>query len=122
VTEIATADLEDRRKALATLQARAALVGATIHRIEDDRGVHRYIVSKDHLTRDLPSLAAAAGWLACLVASDADVFAIEGLPLAGVIHGHGNQGPAPKTAEVAQGTSRPCPRRDDPAWVAGTTQ
>jgi hypothetical protein len=50
-------------KAFATTQARAALVGVTLYRTEDDRGRRAYIVSKWALTRELPTLEAVEEWL-----------------------------------------------------------
>jgi hypothetical protein len=50
-------------KEYANLRAQAALQGATLHRIEDERGTEAYVVSKWHLTRQLPTLEAVAAWL-----------------------------------------------------------
>lgn len=45
------------------LRAEAALQGATLDRIEDERGVENFVLSKWHLTRQLPSLDAVETWL-----------------------------------------------------------
>lgn len=50
-------------KRFATAQARAALSGATLYRIEDDRGAEVYVVSKWALTRELPDLESVETWL-----------------------------------------------------------
>ena len=50
-------------KEFANLQAAAALQGATLHRIDDDRGNELFVVSKWNVTRHLPTLEAVAQWL-----------------------------------------------------------
>jgi hypothetical protein len=50
-------------KEFATMQAKAALLGATLCRIDDERGNELFVVSKWHLTRHLPTLEAVAAWL-----------------------------------------------------------
>lgn len=50
-------------KRFATAQARAALMGATLHLIEDDRGDDVFIVTKWALTRELRDLDAVESWL-----------------------------------------------------------
>ncbi|MEJ7685681.1 MAG: hypothetical protein WKG52_01030 [Variovorax sp.] len=53
-------------KRLATLQARAALARGTLEQIEDDRGQPAYILTRNHLTRQLRSLDEVSVWLDCL--------------------------------------------------------
>lgn len=43
-------------KRFANAQARAALRGATLHRIEDDRGGEVFVLTKWNLTRELQTL------------------------------------------------------------------
>ncbi len=43
-------------KRFANGQARAALSGATLHRIEDDRGAEVFVLTKWNLTRELQTL------------------------------------------------------------------
>lgn len=50
-------------KAFATLQARAALAGVALHRLEDDRGRDVFIVSRWALTRQFDDIAAVEAWL-----------------------------------------------------------
>jgi hypothetical protein len=50
-------------KAFATAQARAALLGVVLTRIEDDRGRQVFIVTRWALTRELHDLAAVDAWL-----------------------------------------------------------
>ncbi|ABE42918.1 hypothetical protein [Polaromonas sp. JS666] len=50
-------------KAFATQQARAAIAGVSLHRLEDDRGREVFIVSRWAMTRELPSLDAVSAWL-----------------------------------------------------------
>ena len=52
-----TATAHDGRKAFATLQARAALMGVALSRIQDDRGNEVFIASKWALTKQLATLA-----------------------------------------------------------------
>jgi hypothetical protein len=56
-------ELDRPDKRFATAQARAAMIGATLHRIEDDRGVDVFIVSKWNLTRELRDMDAVELWL-----------------------------------------------------------
>lgn len=51
------------QKQLATLRARCALAGVTLHQIENDHGKTVYIVSKWALTRELADLDAVSAWL-----------------------------------------------------------
>lgn len=51
------------RKWFATLQARAALIGATLTRMENDAGRVVYVISKWSLTRELQDLDAVEAWL-----------------------------------------------------------
>lgn len=51
------------QKKLATLRARAALAGVSLHTIENDHGETVYIVSKWNLTRELADLDALETWL-----------------------------------------------------------
>jgi len=50
-------------KAFATLQARAALAGVVLHRLEDDRGREVFVVSRWAMTRQLDSLQEVDAWL-----------------------------------------------------------
>lgn len=50
-------------KHFATLRARAALLGATLHRIENDRGRDVFVVTRWAFTRELADLAAVERWL-----------------------------------------------------------
>jgi len=50
-------------KALATLTARCALLGATLHALSDDAGRAEFIVSRWHLTKSFGSLAEVEAWL-----------------------------------------------------------
>ena len=54
---------ENLGKQYATLQARCALAGVSLHRLENDHGNTVYIVSRWALTRELPDLDAVASWL-----------------------------------------------------------
>lgn len=60
--DIAATDPHDNKR-FATARARAALMGATLHRIEDDRGRDVFIVTKWALTRELRDLDAVETWL-----------------------------------------------------------
>ena len=51
------APMFDGRKAFATLQARAALAGVALSRLQDDRGNEVFIASKWALTKQLATLA-----------------------------------------------------------------
>lgn len=51
-------------KAFATLQARAALAGVALSRLDDDRGLPMFVASKWALTRQLASLEEVASFLA----------------------------------------------------------
>lgn len=50
-------------KRFSTARARAALIGATLIQIDDDRGDPVFIVSKWELTRELHDLDAVERWL-----------------------------------------------------------
>lgn len=50
-------------KTLATCQARAALLGATLHALPDDGGRQEFIVSRWHLTKSFATLAEVEAWL-----------------------------------------------------------
>lgn len=50
-------------KQFATLQARCALAGATLHQLQNDRGSTVYIVSRWALTRELADLESVGVWL-----------------------------------------------------------
>lgn len=50
-------------KSLATCQARAALLGATLHALPDDAGRTEFIVSRWHLTKCFATLAEVDVWL-----------------------------------------------------------
>ena len=50
-------------KSLATCQARAALLGATLHALPDDAGRTEFIVSRWHLTKCFATLADVDAWL-----------------------------------------------------------
>ncbi len=56
--------MTEHTKRLATLRARAALAGVTLHVIENDHGKTVYIVSRWAMTRELADLDAVEGWLA----------------------------------------------------------
>lgn len=51
------------QKRLATVTARCALAGITLHRIEDDRGRETFIVTRWALTRELQTLDDVEQWL-----------------------------------------------------------
>jgi hypothetical protein len=51
-------------KAMATCQARCALLGATLHALPDDAGRTEFIVSRWHLTKSFATLAEVETWLA----------------------------------------------------------
>jgi len=53
-------------KRFATLQARAALAGAMLSRIETDDGSMAYVLTRWALTKQLPDLDAVEAWLARL--------------------------------------------------------
>ena len=50
-------------KALATCQARAALLGATLRALQDDAGRAEFIVSRWALTKCFGTLAEVEAWL-----------------------------------------------------------
>ena len=50
-------------KRLTTAQARAALLGFTLHQIEDDHGIEVFIISRWALTRELRDLEEVEQWL-----------------------------------------------------------
>ena len=50
-------------KLFATVQARCALAGVSLHQLENDHGNTVYIVSRWALTRELQDLDAVAFWL-----------------------------------------------------------
>lgn len=50
-------------KTFATLQARAALAGVALSRLDDDRGKPMFVASKWALTRQLASLEEVASFL-----------------------------------------------------------
>jgi len=50
-------------KELATAQAKALLIGATLQAIEDDRGTTVYILTKTHVTRQLRTLEEVNIWI-----------------------------------------------------------
>ena len=50
-------------KALATCQARAALLGATLHALPDDGGRAEFIVSRWALTKSFSTLTEVEAWL-----------------------------------------------------------
>ena len=54
---------ENLGKHYATQQARCALAGVSLHRLENDHGKTVFIVSKWALTRELPDLDAVSAWL-----------------------------------------------------------
>lgn len=59
-----SAELSDwPEKRLANARARAALNGATLHRIEDDRGDPVFVVTRWAHTRQLQSIEAVEAWL-----------------------------------------------------------
>lgn len=51
---------ENRRKQLATLQAKAALAGIALHRLDDGR----LLAARWGMTREFPDLDAVETWLA----------------------------------------------------------
>ncbi|MDR7331993.1 hypothetical protein [Roseateles asaccharophilus] len=51
-------------KMLATLTARCALLGATLHALPDDGGRAEFIVSRWALTKGFSTLAEVEAWLA----------------------------------------------------------
>lgn len=53
-------------KQYATLRARCALAGVTLHQIENDYGKTVYIVSRWALCRELSDLESVAAWLDCV--------------------------------------------------------
>ena len=55
--------LINTQKQLATLRARCALAGVTLHALENDHGKTVYIVSRWALTRELADLESVAAWL-----------------------------------------------------------
>lgn len=54
---------ENLGKPLATLRARAAMAGVTLHQIENDHGQAVFIVSRWNMTRELQDLEAVSAWL-----------------------------------------------------------
>ena len=54
---------ENLGKRFATLQARCAIAGVSLHQLENDHGALVYIVSRWALTRELADLDAVASWL-----------------------------------------------------------
>lgn len=50
-------------KTLATCQARAALLGAMLHALQNDDGSPLYVVSWRAMTRSFDDLAAVESWL-----------------------------------------------------------
>ena len=50
-------------KDFSTLQARAALLGATLHELPDDTGCTEFIVSRWHLTKCFATLAEVEAWI-----------------------------------------------------------
>lgn len=50
-------------KALATCQARAALLGAALYQLTSDRGHAGFVVSWQHLTRSFSTLAEVEAWI-----------------------------------------------------------
>lgn len=50
-------------KALATCQARAALLGATLHALPDEGGRAEFIVSRWALTKSFSTLTEVEAWL-----------------------------------------------------------
>jgi len=50
-------------KTIATLKARAALVGVVLHAIEDDRGAPLFVASKWAMTRQMTSIAEVESFL-----------------------------------------------------------
>jgi len=50
-------------KQFATLQARAALAGVILYRVDDDHGDEVFVVSRWALTRELRSLEEVEEWL-----------------------------------------------------------
>jgi hypothetical protein len=55
--------LERPDKRFATAHARAALVGASLLRTEDDQGAEVFIITKWALTRAIRDIAAVEAWL-----------------------------------------------------------
>lgn len=53
---------EDQKR-VATLRARAALVGVALHAIDGDRGVPIYVASRWAMTRQFESLSDLESWL-----------------------------------------------------------
>lgn len=51
------------QKRVATLAARAALLGVTLHHIEGDFIPHLFVVSRWSLTRDFTNLADLEAWI-----------------------------------------------------------
>lgn len=50
-------------KRFATIQARAALAGVTLHALDDDAGRTIYVLTRWHLTRQLEDLDDVERWL-----------------------------------------------------------
>lgn len=50
-------------KRFATLQAKCALAGVSLHQLENDHGDTVFVASRWALTRELPDLDAVASWL-----------------------------------------------------------
>lgn len=57
---------EAETKTLATLTARCALVGATLHQVPAEAGHREFIVSRWHLTKSFATLDEVDAWLARL--------------------------------------------------------
>lgn len=53
----------DHAKLEATLKARAALAGVTVHTLQDDRGRPEYIATRWAMTKAFSSLDELAAWL-----------------------------------------------------------
>ena len=67
----ARAERDQRDKAIATARARAALAGFTMHLLPADGGGVVFLLTKWHLTRELPDLAAVSAFLDQALARDA---------------------------------------------------
>lgn len=61
--EAATTDADTERKRAATAQARLALVGVVLRRIEADDGRPQWIVTEDALCRSFDSLGELERWI-----------------------------------------------------------
>ncbi len=58
-----TASVAHPDKLFAGLRARMALLGGTLYRVEDDRGLPIFVISKWNLTRELHDLDAVGKWI-----------------------------------------------------------